>query len=82
MTRSAATAGQDPATASLARDLDVLPAFSLHAEDVVLVRKMPGADHLRRLREAGVALPQFEVRHQRGGPGMRPLRISASCAAV
>ena len=61
LTRDAATARKDPSTAALARDLDLLPAFSLHAEDVVLVRRVPDPAHLRYLRAAGVALPQFEV---------------------
>lgn len=66
MTRSAATARQESTTAALARDLDVLPVFSLHTEDVVLVQRMPGTAHLRRLREAGVELPQFEVLTKEG----------------
>lgn len=61
LTGRAATARQEPTTAALARDLDLLPVFSLHTEDVVLVQRMPGAAHLRRLREAGVDLPQFEL---------------------
>ena len=66
LTRDPATARKDPSTAALARDLDVLPAFSLHAEDVVLVRRLPGAAHLKNLREAGVPLPQFELLEKDG----------------
>lgn len=66
LTRRSATAGEDSTTAILARDLDLLPAFSLHSEDVVLVRQKPGDDHLRRLREAGIPLPQWEVLDARG----------------
>ena len=62
----AATARQEDATAVLGRDLDVLPLFSLHREDVVLVRRVPSGGHLRRLREAGVELPQFELLGERG----------------
>ena len=59
--------GQDTATRALARDLDILPIFSLHAEDVVMVRQAPSPAHLLRLREAGVELPQFEIRQENGG---------------
>lgn len=61
-------AAADPAggaTAELARDLDILPAFSLHSEDVVLVRRLPSDEHLRRLRAAGISLPQWEVLDRR-----------------
>jgi len=61
LTRDPATARRESTTDTLARDLDVLPVFSLNAEDVVLVRRPPRPEHLRQLREAGVALPQFEV---------------------
>lgn len=61
LTRDPTSARRDPATAALTRDLDLLPVFSLHAEDVVLVRRLPGAAHLKTLRAAGVDLPQFEV---------------------
>lgn len=60
LSRAAATARQEATTDALARDLDVLPVFSLHSEDVVLVRRAPRAEHLKRLRQAGVELPQFE----------------------
>ena len=66
LTRDPATARQDPSTAALARDLDLLPVFSLHAEDVVLVHRLPGAVHLKNLRDAGVALPQFELLEKNG----------------
>ncbi|MES2708437.1 MAG: DUF455 family protein [Verrucomicrobiota bacterium] len=66
LTRRAATAAEDSTTAALARDLDVLPAFSLHSEDVVLVRRQPSDDHLRRLREAGIPLPQWEILDAKG----------------
>ncbi len=61
LTQDPATARRETTTDTLARDLDLLPLFSLNAEDVVLVRRLPGADHLRRLRACGVALPQFEL---------------------
>lgn len=61
LNRDPAAGGSDTSTAALARDLDLLSGFSLHAEDVVLVRRQPGAAHLRYLRAAGVALPQLEV---------------------
>lgn len=54
------------ATAELARDLDILPAFSLHSEDVVIVRVLPSDEHLRRLRAAGISLPQWEVLDRQG----------------
>ncbi|RYD34876.1 MAG: DUF455 family protein [Verrucomicrobiaceae bacterium] len=58
--------GNDATTAALARDLDILPAFSLHSEDVVLVHRKPDESHLRRLREAGFPLPQWEVLDSQG----------------
>ena len=61
LSRDGGTGRKEDVTAALARDLDVLPLFSLHREDVVLVRRAPSAEHLRRLREVGVELPQFEV---------------------
>lgn len=45
----------------LAEDLDVLPAFLGHQEDVVLVKKRPRPEHLDALRRWGVAWPEFEV---------------------
>ncbi|MEM7011246.1 MAG: hypothetical protein AAF585_07155, partial [Verrucomicrobiota bacterium] len=45
---------------SLARDLDILPAFLAAKEDIVLVRRMPSLEHRERLLEAGFALPEFE----------------------
>lgn len=60
LSRDPATARQEATTDALARDLDVLPVFSLHSEDVVLVRRAPRAEHLKWLRQAGVELPQFE----------------------
>ena len=60
LTRDAGSARQESTTDTLARDLDLLPVFSLHSEDVVLVRRAPRAEHLRWLRKAGVELPQFE----------------------
>ena len=67
LTRDPAAARKDPSTAALATDLDVLPLFSLHAEDIVLVRKLPGAAYLKYLCDAGVALPQFELLDKTGG---------------
>jgi uncharacterized ferritin-like protein (DUF455 family) len=61
LTRDPATGRHDASTAALTADLDALPAFSLHAEDVVLVQRAPRAAWLKRMRGAGVELPQFEV---------------------
>ncbi|MEM8953050.1 MAG: DUF455 family protein [Verrucomicrobiota bacterium] len=46
--------------AQLAGDLEVLCAFLARRDDVVLVRRLPSAGHLKRLREAGFELPEFE----------------------
>ena len=44
----------------LAEDLDLLPAFLGHQEDVVLVRRRPRPGHLEKLRALGLAFPEFE----------------------
>ncbi len=94
LTRDPATADADPTTAALARDLDLLPCFSLHAEDVVLVRRLPSADHLRSLRDMGIVFPQWELLNgagrikldsplrQRKLGRLRPWAWSADSAAV
>jgi len=50
----------------LAEDLDVLPAFLGHQEDVVLVRRHPRSEHLEKLRRLGVEWPEFEVLDRNG----------------
>lgn len=40
-------------------DLGTLPLFFAAPDDVVLVKKMPSPDYIKRLREAGIHLPQF-----------------------
>jgi uncharacterized ferritin-like protein (DUF455 family) len=45
----------------LAEDLDLLPAFLGHQEDVVLVRRRPRPEHLEKLRGLGMACPEFDA---------------------
>ncbi|MEM7143731.1 MAG: DUF455 family protein [Verrucomicrobiota bacterium] len=53
--------------AGLARDLEILCAFLARRDDVVLMRRVPSAEHLKRLREAGIELPEFEALGSDGG---------------
>jgi hypothetical protein len=55
-------AGGDPdrPILRLAEDLDLLPAFLGHQEDVVLVRRRPHPEHLEKLRGLGMACPEFD----------------------
>jgi uncharacterized ferritin-like protein (DUF455 family) len=45
----------------LAEDLDLLPAFLAHQEDVVLVRRRPRPEFLEKLRRLGMAWPELEA---------------------
>lgn len=45
----------------LAEDLDLLPAFLGHREDVVLVHRRPSPEHLARLQALGMAWPELET---------------------
>lgn len=66
LTNDPAEAERGGSTATLARDLDILPLFTVNKEDVVLVRKAPSAAHLARLLAAGISPAQFEVLDARG----------------
>lgn len=46
------------------QDLEILPAFLCHSDDVVLVSEVPSMDHRLALGEAGFDLPQFERMEQ------------------
>jgi len=48
------------AVASLARDLEILPAFLCRRDDVVLMAEPPGTRHREKLHRAGLSLPEFE----------------------
>lgn len=45
---------------ALQDDLEILPAFVCHRDDVVLVRRPPSSAHLRKLHQAGFEIPEFE----------------------
>lgn len=47
------------AAAAVERDLTALPIVLAAQDDVVLVDRRPGRDHLRRLQAAGFAIPEF-----------------------
>lgn len=59
-------------------DLDLLPLAWARRDDVVLVKKMPGREHLKNLRSWGLPMPEFvalnddaALKERRVG-GMRP----------
>jgi uncharacterized ferritin-like protein (DUF455 family) len=45
----------------LQHDLEILPAFLCHRDDVILVRRSPSREHRHKLLEAGLELPECEV---------------------
>jgi len=44
----------------LAEDLDLLPSFLAHVEDVVVLHRRPRTEHLDHLRRSGMVWPEFE----------------------
>ena len=63
--RDAGAAQREKVSASLARDLDVLPLLLCSPDDVVLVQRAPGAEHLRELKRSGLVEethPEFDAR--------------------
>jgi len=47
--------------AQLQRDLEILPAFLAHRDDVLLLNRLPSADHRRKLLRLGFELPECEA---------------------
>lgn len=45
----------------LQRDLEILPAFLCHRDDVILMHRPPSREHRHKLLEAGLELPECEV---------------------
>lgn len=45
----------------LQRDLEILPAFLCHRDDVVLMRRPPSGGHREKLLQLGLELPECEV---------------------
>jgi len=45
----------------LQRDLEILPAFLCHRDDVILMSRPPSREHRHKLLEAGLELPECEV---------------------
>lgn len=52
---------------SLNADLEILISFLARRDDVVLLRQLPGPDHLERLADLGFVLPEFVALNERGG---------------
>ncbi len=73
-TRDAAAAQMEKVSSALARDLDLLPLLLCSPEDVVLVQRLPSAEHLRELKRAGIAPAEFELLQQGRVAGDSPLR--------
>jgi len=60
--------GYEPRTnvRRLSEDLEILPAFLGHQDDVLLMRRPPSMDHRRKLHEAGLHLPEIESLNEAG----------------
>ncbi|MCA9707195.1 MAG: DUF455 family protein [Myxococcales bacterium] len=56
------------AVRALTADLELLPAFGAHRDDVVLVSAAPSASHLGALGEAGLGVPEWVVVPGLDGP--------------
>jgi len=56
--------------AQLARDLENLPQFLCRHDDIVLIRRKPAVEFLRRIKQAGFPLPEFVELDQ--SAGLRP----------
>jgi uncharacterized ferritin-like protein (DUF455 family) len=51
---------------ALQQDLEILPAFLFHRDDVVLMRRVPSAEHRKKLHRLGFEIPECEVLDEGG----------------
>lgn len=61
---------------TLARDLEILPAFLCRRDDVVLMRNPPSSEHRRKLHGLGFDIPEFELLSE--GGAVRPDSLQRS----
>lgn len=66
----------------LREDLEILPAFLAHRDDVLLLQRLPSAEHRRKLLRCGLELPECEALNDHGMVAAESLQHSRKLNAL